>query len=146
MTVPLDDRLLVLYDADCGICTRTASILRRTDRGARLRLVPLQRPPSLPDLPPAAELAEAMHVRDGSGRWFRGGEAAVRIAAELPPLRPIVWATRLPGVPGLMDVAYRLVARHRQTLSRLLGEQACRLPSRGSSPAAHLAKRSPGDS
>jgi predicted DCC family thiol-disulfide oxidoreductase YuxK len=130
VTVPLDERLLVLYDADCGICTRTASILRRLDRRRRLRLVPLQRPPFLPDLPPAAELAEAMHVRDATGRWSRAGEAAMRIAAEVPALRPIARAARLPGVPGLIDVAYRLVARHRHTLSRWLGEQACRLPSR----------------
>jgi predicted DCC family thiol-disulfide oxidoreductase YuxK len=130
VTVPPDDRLLVLYDADCGICTRTASILRRVDRGRRLRLVPLQRPPDVPDLPPEAELAEAMHVRDGTGRWFLGGEAVIRIAAELPLLRPIAWAARLPGVPNVMDVGYRLVARNRQTLSRSLGEQACRLPSR----------------
>jgi predicted DCC family thiol-disulfide oxidoreductase YuxK len=130
VTVPLEDRLLVLYDADCGICTRSASILRRLDRGRHLRLVPLQRPPSLPDLPSEAELAEAMHVRDPSGRWFRGGEAVIRIAAALPSLRLIAWTARLPGVPGLMDVGYRLVARNRQSLSRLLGEQACRLPSR----------------
>lgn len=90
----------------------------------------------MPDLPSEAELASALHARDAAGSWFSGGGAAIRIAAEVPALRPLAWAARVPGVPAVVDVAYGLVARNRQALSRLLGEQACRLPSREAAPGA----------
>jgi predicted DCC family thiol-disulfide oxidoreductase YuxK len=137
-----DGRLLVLYDADCGVCTRSASLLRKLDRDARLHLVPLQTAPPLVDLPPNAELAESLHVRDSQGRWSVGGAAAIRLAREVPALRPLAALARVPGVPRLADAAYALVAANRQRLSRLLGEDACRIPSRAGSGRPQLIIRS----
>ena len=108
--------------------------------------MPFQRRSSLlglAGLPPEAEFAEALHARDAGGTWFRGGGAAIRIAAEVPLLRPLSWAAAAPGMPRVVDVGYRLIARNRQALSRLLGEQACRLPSRASGDAASQDGRSP---
>jgi predicted DCC family thiol-disulfide oxidoreductase YuxK len=125
-------RLLVLYDADCGICTHSARRLRRLDRGRRLDLVPLEAAAGLPDAPPLAVLRDALHVRDASGRWASGGAALVRIGRELPVLRPAALVAGLPGVRRLVEPAYRVVARNRHRISRWLGLTACRVDRAGS--------------
>ena len=123
--------LLVLFDADCGICTHGARLLRRLDRGRRLDLVSLQAAAELADAPRLAELREALHVRDVSGRWTVGGAALVRIGRALPHLRPVAMAAGLPGVRRLVDPTYRLVARNRHRISRRLGLTACRVDQAG---------------
>jgi len=119
--------LLVLYDADCGICTHSARLLRRLDRGHRLDLAPLQVATRLADAPPPAVLGEALHVRDAAGRWAVGGAALVRIGRALPLLRPFALVAGLPGIRRLVEPAYRLVARNRHRISRGLGLTACRV-------------------
>lgn len=120
--------MLVLYDADCGLCSRSAQALRILDARHRLELVPLQRAPALaePGLPPAAELREALHMRDGEGRWWTAGEATLRIAAAVPLLRPLAVVGRLPIISLAVEPGYRLLARYRDRLGRLLGAASCR--------------------
>jgi len=62
----------------------------------------------------------ALHVRDGRGRWNRGGDAALQVASVVPILVPLSLVGRLPGLQGPVEAAYRLVADHRQAISRLL--------------------------
>jgi predicted DCC family thiol-disulfide oxidoreductase YuxK len=120
--------MLVLYDADCGLCSRTAQALRILDRRERLRLVPLQRAPELlgDGSPPADALKAALHVRGPEGDWWTGGEASLRIAAAVPALWPLAQVGRLPLISSMVEPAYRLLARHRDRLGRLLGAAHCR--------------------
>ena len=120
-----DLRLLVLYDADCGICGRSARLLRRLDRDRHLRLMPLQAANRITDVPPVEVLLEALHVRDPDGRWTLAGGAWARIAEEVPLLRPIAIVARMPGFSGLVEWAYALVARNRDRINSLLGDDAC---------------------
>ena len=119
--------LLVLYDADCGICTHSARLLRRLDRGRRLDLTPLGAATGLADAPPPDVLGEALHVRDAAGRWAVGGAALVQIGRALPLLRPFALVAGLPGIRRLVEPAYRIVARNRHRISRVLGLTACRV-------------------
>jgi predicted DCC family thiol-disulfide oxidoreductase YuxK len=112
--------LTVLYDGECAFCTWTVSILARLDRGRRLRLMPL-RGASLPGQPTLDELVDSLHAVDAEGRWWAGGDALIEICRRVPPLRPMVWLARLPLAGPLIDIGYRLVARNRQPISRLLG-------------------------
>lgn len=115
------DRLTVLYDAECGVCRLTVRALRQLDWRARLRITPLQRfEASAPDDPTRRRLLWALHVRDGDGRWNRGGEAMLRIASVIPVLVPLAIVGRLPGMSGPVEAAYRLVADNRHVISRLL--------------------------
>jgi predicted DCC family thiol-disulfide oxidoreductase YuxK len=121
-----DDRLVVLYDRDCGICTATARALRRWDRRGRLGLLPLQ-DAAASDRPRIAAagrelpLTAALHVIDErTGRAWSGGDAALTIAAALPGgfvTRPLA---AIPPIRWLVGVAYRLVARHRRRIGRWL--------------------------
>lgn len=126
--VPEDDRLVVLYDADCGICTHTARLLRRLDRRHALELVAAQAADDVPGAPPLEVRLTALQVGDQRGRWASGGAAAIRIARVVPPLFPIAVIGRLPGGRRLIESAYGLVARNRQRISRALGVQSCRVP------------------
>ena len=117
--------LQVFYDSDCGFCTRSARMLRRLDRGHRLRLSRLASAAAFPDAPSQAQLAAAMHCRDRSGRWFSGGDAWLRIAEEIPALRRLGRIGRIPVARWVVDRAYRLIAANRHRLSRLLGDEAC---------------------
>lgn len=119
-------RLQVLYDADCGFCTRTARLLRRLDRSDRLELVPLQKARSaVPDAPSTDRLLARMHVRDGAGHWSIGSDGWLRIADALPALRPLAILARVPLVRPFVEPVYALIAGNRHHISRLLGEREC---------------------
>lgn len=130
MTPTADRRLLVLYDADCGICSRSARLLRRLDRGRRLRLLPLQDAGEIVDAPPMELLRDAIHVRDRDGQWSIAGAAWIRIAEEVPLLRPLAVVARVSAIRIGIELVYAMVARNRHRLSPLLGDQACAVRSR----------------
>jgi len=120
-----DQRLLVLYDADCGICSLSARILRRLDQGRRLRLLPLRAAGEIIGVPTVDVLLDAMHFRDRHGRWTVGGAAWIRIADEVPLLRPMAIGARVPMIGRLVEWVYARVAGNRHRLSRLLGHDSC---------------------
>jgi predicted DCC family thiol-disulfide oxidoreductase YuxK len=124
------DRLTVLYDAECGVCRLTVRALRMLDWNRRLELVALQRfVRSASDDPTRRRLLWALHVRDARGRWFRAGDAMLRIAAVIPLLVPLSVIGRLPGMSRPIEAAYRLVADNRHAISRIL--DAIASPLRG---------------
>jgi predicted DCC family thiol-disulfide oxidoreductase YuxK len=123
--MPDDDRLLVLYDGDCGICTRTARVLRRLDRRQSLRLVGAQAADDIAGVPRLEERLTYLYVRDRRGRWTRAGAAAVQIAEAVPALRPLAVAARIPGAPAVIERIYSIVASNRHRISRALGWTAC---------------------
>lgn len=122
-----DGRLLVLYDADCAFCARSARLLHRLDRRGHLDLVPLQTATIIAGAPSLESLLQTMHVRDGDGRWSVGGAAWIRISQEVGLLRPLALLARLPLIRRLVEPTYSLIAANRQRMSRLLGDDACRI-------------------
>jgi predicted DCC family thiol-disulfide oxidoreductase YuxK len=115
-------RLTVIYDGSCPVCRLTVRALRILDWREYLAFTPLQRfqPRSSGD-PSRRELIRALQVRDVQGRWYRGGDACLRIAGVVPILVPLSLVGRLPGMHGPVEAAYRLVADHRHAIGRLLG-------------------------
>ncbi|MGH2463427.1 MAG: thiol-disulfide oxidoreductase DCC family protein [Candidatus Limnocylindria bacterium] len=115
--------LTVAYDAECALCRSAARRLETLDRHQRVTLVPI-RDMALGDQPTDAprpgELAGALLVVRPDGSWLSGGQAVLEIAANVPLLRPIAALGRLPFVNRLVDPLYRLVARHRHRLSRVI--------------------------
>ncbi len=97
-------RPVLLYDAHCRFCRFTARLVSRLDRGERLAFLPLDDPAAdelLRSIPAAERVASWRLVRrngtvSGYG-WIRG---------------------RLP------DAVYKVVARHRGHLGRLVPDGA----------------------
>jgi predicted DCC family thiol-disulfide oxidoreductase YuxK len=112
---------LVLYDADCGVCSRLAEGLTR--RG--VRVAPIRSATGdveLRDLPRTRREA-AVHVVDDRGRRRSGAEALPPILCSFPRF---AWCARIvDSLPAPFGMGYAVVARHRRVLSRVLGLRAC---------------------
>jgi predicted DCC family thiol-disulfide oxidoreductase YuxK len=129
------DRLLVLYDRDCGICTATARLLRRWDRDGRLELLPLQEAvadprPRVRDVTRSHPLHAELHVLDPvSGAVRAGGRAVLEIVARLPGGRLPAVLGSLPPAAWALGIGYAVVARNRRAISRALRlDTVCEVP------------------
>jgi predicted DCC family thiol-disulfide oxidoreductase YuxK len=118
-------RATLLYDDDCGFCRWFADRIRRWERAGALTLTSIQGARGqelLRSVPPELRLA-TMHVASADGRVWSGGEAVRELLRILPG--GSLAAGFADVFPETTDRLYRLVARHRTTLGRWLGEQAC---------------------
>lgn len=122
----MTDRLLVLFDRDCGICTAAAARLRRWDRDGRLELLALQAAatderPLVRSVAAGHALHDELHILDrATGAVRSGGRAVLEIAARLPGGRVPATLGRMPPAAWVIGVGYGLVARHRHALGRAL--------------------------
>lgn len=125
------DRVTLLYDDDCGFCRWIAAKILRWDRRGSMRALPIQGPGAealLEDMDPARRMA-SWHLVTTQGAVRSGAAAVGPLARMLPGGRPIAYVAEL--FPGLTELAYRQVARHRGTLGRVIGAKACSVdPSR----------------
>jgi predicted DCC family thiol-disulfide oxidoreductase YuxK len=104
----------VFYDGACPLCLREIRFLKRFDRKRRIRCTDI----ASSGFPPAKYgktldtfMAE-IHGRLPDGSWLSGVEV-FRLLYTAVGLGPLVWATRLPGVSGLLDWGHRVFARNR---------------------------------
>jgi len=137
-TAELGDRLLVIFDGQCGLCNRAVRWLVRRDQRDRLRFVASESTSvagllarhgnGAPDLESGSatilavrefgHTAEVVLVRS---------EAVLALLAELPRPWPTV-AAMLRWIPRpVLDLGYRLIARWRYVLWGRLAQ--CPLPT-----------------
>jgi len=117
---PPAGRSLLLYDRDCGFCKVLAGGVLAWDRQQRLRPSAIQGPEAqtlLSDLPVDERLA-SWHLVSPDGVRRSGGAAVAPMLRELPGGTPL--AVLVDRIPGVTDRAYRWVAEHRSSLSRLI--------------------------
>jgi predicted DCC family thiol-disulfide oxidoreductase YuxK len=135
-TSQLDNRMhaghvLVIYDGQCGLCSRTVRWLLRRDRHARLRFIAAESPraagliarsgiASSPGTRPSSILA--VHDAETPQERIDSRSEAIRtVLRELPQPWPFA-AAALGLVPrSLRDLAYQLIAR----LRHRLGPRSC---------------------
>jgi predicted DCC family thiol-disulfide oxidoreductase YuxK len=108
----------VLYDEDCGFCTRLAVWLAGVPEITATPIGSTVGSLMLRDLSPAQRYA-SVHVVDGLGRRRSAGAALPPLLRKLPGGRPVAAACE--AFPGLTERAYRLVARNRGLLSKVAG-------------------------
>jgi predicted DCC family thiol-disulfide oxidoreductase YuxK len=111
--------LTLLYDAACPVCALEMDHLRARNEAGRLVFIDI----SAPGFDPApfgatlAEMDAEIHALRADGQLMKGVQV-LRLAYEAVGLgwvmRPAGWAP----LRGPADVAYRLFARHRRTISR----------------------------
>jgi predicted DCC family thiol-disulfide oxidoreductase YuxK len=117
--------ITVLYDEDCGFCRWSADKLRAWDTQHRLTFASIQsaRGAELLVAVPEAHRLDSMHAVTRDGRVWSGGQAVRVTVAQLPG--GSILASIAAAFPGATEATYRLVARHRQRLGRMLGQRAC---------------------
>jgi len=108
--------LHVIYDGQCGLCTRSVAVLRRLDwlgRLAYLDATNLERVREAFPALPTENLLHEMHVTNANGRYRAGYGGFRRLAWALPPLWPLAPFLYLPGVSWAGNRIYRWVAANR---------------------------------
>jgi predicted DCC family thiol-disulfide oxidoreductase YuxK len=121
---PERDRLVVLYDRDCGFCRWSLARLLAFDVRRRLRPVALQTDEAarrLGDMDEARRFASA-HLVLPDGRVYSGGDAVAPLLAELPGGGPLSALAGL--VPGVWRTGYDAIAARRGIFGRRLSRDA----------------------
>jgi predicted DCC family thiol-disulfide oxidoreductase YuxK len=119
---PCPERLTVLYDGACPLCSREIAWYRRHQASEPVDWLDVSRceAAALPaGIPRAAALAR-FHVVDGHGRPASGAAAFARLWASYPGLRRIAWLARRPGIAHALELGYRAFLPLRPVLARLI--------------------------
>ena len=107
----------VVFDGQCGFCTRCVGWARRLDRGHRLAFHPFQDPLTLDAfrLSPGQGRSSVWTIDDDGAR-LSGAAAAAAVLDTALGTRVFGRGYRLPGVGPCLEAAYRWVAAHRYRL------------------------------
>jgi len=117
---PNDERPIMIYDGDCGFCRRWIARSRNVT-GGRVEYLPYQTEGLLGRLgvsPVDAERAVQLVFPDGTRQ--EGAAAVFGALAEVPRYRRLQVISSLPVLGTLTEWVYRLVARNRKTVSKIL--------------------------
>ena len=126
-----DDRGVLLFDGDCGICTRLARRAAIIDRKRRFRIEPYQafdeEALSAHGLDHEA-CARAVQLITPDGRVRSGAFAVNRFLITYMPYRVLVpWLYVLFPLLAAEVVGYAVVAGNRHRISRWMGLDACKI-------------------
>ena len=111
-------RAAVVYDGDCGVCTRLAHALQRLDRHGVFEVMTSQQPEVRSRFPwiPADAYRDSLQLVEEGGRTLQGAAAVERILDLLPRGRWFTWIFSLPFARPLAERFYRWFARNRYRL------------------------------
>jgi predicted DCC family thiol-disulfide oxidoreductase YuxK len=109
-------RPILVYDGDCGLCSRLARWVENRDGGRLVSVRPNQEPGLIEALGlTREEVGRAAWVVEPGGRRFEGAAAVNRVLRELGGGWAVVGSLYLfPPVGWLEDRYYARVARRRQ--------------------------------
>jgi predicted DCC family thiol-disulfide oxidoreductase YuxK len=121
-------RTTLIYDGDCGICTRLAGFARWLRPRAEVRAS--QELDLAAYGVTAAQCAEALQLVTAEGRVYSAQDAVARLLLISRPVwRPAGLVLLLPGVNALAGAGYRWLARNRYRLPG--ATDACAVPRAG---------------
>lgn len=108
---------MLIFDGECGFCTRTRDVLAGLDRHHRVSTMPFQsRGVAEAAGVSREELATAVYWLGDDGSRCSGAHAVNAALACALGTRLPLWIYRLPGVRQLQDAAYRWMAANRYRL------------------------------
>jgi len=120
--------IVVVYDADCGVCQASVAWIKKRDRKSAFEFVGND----VAALPAGVSLDETEHtmvVLDG-GRKFTRADGVARILRELRGWLAAGALLRLPGIRALGNLGYDAFAKRRHKVSAALGLRACEVPQK----------------
>jgi predicted DCC family thiol-disulfide oxidoreductase YuxK len=120
--------VIVVYDADCGVCQASVAWLRKRDRKAAFQFVGND-VEQLPQGVIREETEHTMVVLDG-GRKLVRAEGVAHVLRALPRWAAVAALLRAPGIRNLANWAYDRFARNRHRVSAALGMRACAISDR----------------
>lgn len=118
-------RAVLLFDEDCGFCRWATDRVLRWDRRGALRALPIQSEEGdrlLDGMDDRRKLG-SWHLASPGGRVDSAGAAVAPLARLLPLGAPLAMVAG--AFPGATDALYRMLARHRTALARVVGVRSC---------------------
>lgn len=112
-------RYTVIYDGNCGVCSRLVKRLAALDKRGVFELVASQQPGARERFPwiPAQAYAESLQlVRSGDNQTWQGAAAVEQIISRLRVGWVVSWMFAIPFGRRVADRLYRWFADHRQEL------------------------------
>ncbi len=111
------EKTVLLFDGNCGFCTRAAQWVKRWDRKDRIRVVPFQQPGAPERYGLTREACEqAAWVITPDGERHRGAAAILTALSEALGCPWIRTLYRVPPFRWIADAGYAWVAAHRGLL------------------------------
>ena len=108
----------VLYDANCGVCTRLAHSWSPTFARLGLSVAPLQSPwVSERTGLSTDQLVTNIRLLENNGSLFSGPDVYRYVMRRLWWTYPLYLLSRVPGLSRVFDWSYRTFARHRGVIS-----------------------------
>jgi predicted DCC family thiol-disulfide oxidoreductase YuxK len=130
-------RPVLVYDADCAFCTRSAQLASRwVDQRGRYAVRPWQQLDLAGLGLTAKECDQAAQFVTATGQGFAGHRAvAAALVHGAPPWRLLGWLLLAPGISSLAARLYAWVAAHRHELPG--GTAACRADEPSGTASVH---------
>jgi predicted DCC family thiol-disulfide oxidoreductase YuxK len=115
----------VFYDGECPLCRREVAWLKRRDKAQRIRFTNIAEAGFSAEAlgTTTQRLMSQMHGRLSDGTWIKGVEVFRRMYAAAGHTW-LVALSRLPILAQLLDLGYRVFARHRLRLTGRCGPDA----------------------
>ncbi|MEL7117634.1 MAG: DUF393 domain-containing protein [Pseudomonadota bacterium] len=110
----------IYFDGSCPLCTVEINHYSKRPGGDRLTFVDVSRAGANlgSDLDQDAAMRR-FHVRRADGQLVSGARGFIAVWAALPGWRWLAQLARIPGVPSLLEGAYRMFLPIRPLLSRI---------------------------
>jgi len=119
--------LTVLYDGACPLCRREIAVYRDLhplQAGSTVSFTDISNSAvALPSGTTREQLLARFHVEHSDGRLENGADAFISLWERLPYWRWLARVGRLPGVAGVMEIAYRGFLRIRPTIQRWMAKR-----------------------
>lgn len=111
------EQLSILYDAECGFCSRCRAWLQANEGHVRLEFVPKDDPSVPLRFPGLAPSDDELTVIDDHGGVYRGPDAFIMCLYALEAYR--AWSLRLaaPSLKPLARRAFELISSSRHSLN-----------------------------
>jgi predicted DCC family thiol-disulfide oxidoreductase YuxK len=117
------NRATIYFDGSCPLCVKEMRSLQASDKRQQIRFVDVTR--ACPSHLDANAVMYELHVETTEGRLLKAVEANIYVW-RLLGRKPWLALLKLPVIRTLATVGYRIFAKHRQTISRvLLGRKRC---------------------
>jgi predicted DCC family thiol-disulfide oxidoreductase YuxK len=117
-----------IYDGNCVICQQSLSIIKALDWLNRVEFLNIHDWEQVSQRYPALDFEAAMgqvHVITPEGAMLGGFAGARRLLRDLPLGFPFWLLFHLPGMNWLGNKIYRLIARNRYRINRMVGAPVC---------------------
>lgn len=112
--------MLIIYDKNCPICIKNKEFLHKLDRKNRLEFIDTHTYFKTRKDIEEKDLLYQIHVIN-DGELIIQGMDAIRVIYKEIGYNTFVQISNFPGLKFLFNTLYKIIAKHRSFISRLLG-------------------------